>query len=230
VELKAMGQALGQLGSLEDADRRSAAQQALLSSWAERDLAGLAAWFCGRCAADEIHQQARDTLAQAFVQCNPDAVLAWMEDGLPEPARQELEDAFCRAWARAEPDAAAAKLQELAGASPDDSPWGDRLGQAASLWAGMDVGRAVSWAQSLEDGAAKTTVLRAVGYRWTEIHPQAAAACAAQQDDAILLELVAGKWAEADPRAAAAWAQGLPAGEARDQAILAAERGTSDGS
>lgn len=218
--LDAMEGALEEVGAIEDDVRRSAAQQALLASWAERDLAGLAAWFGERGAADEIHQQARDMLAELLARSEPEAALAWMEGGLPEPVRQELEGPFFRAWARTEPDAAAAKLRELAGASPDDPRWSDLVGQVAALWAGMDVQRAVAWAQSLEDGAAKAAALQAAGSRWTEAHPQAAAAYAAQRGDADLLQLVAGKWAEIDPRAAAAWVQGLPLGEARDGAAL----------
>jgi hypothetical protein len=219
MELGAMGDALERLGSVTDEARRSAAQQALLSSWAERDLTGLTAWFGERYAADDIHQQTRDMLAQAFARCEPDTVLAWMESGLRASVRQELEGPFFRAWAKTEPSVASAKLYELASASPDDPRWGDLLGQVAALWAGTDVERAVDWAQSLEDGAAKTAALQAVGYRWTETRPQAAAAYAAQQGDADLLRLAAGKWAEIDPRAAAAWVQGLPAGEARDGAL-----------
>jgi hypothetical protein len=215
----AMEQTLLGLAWSKDPGMRSDACQALLSSWADRDMPGLAGWFAARNAADALHQQARDALVWNFGQRDPSGMFAWMEKTQPESVRHELYAPFFRQWAGTDPAAAAAKLRQQAEASPEKAAfWNDLIGQIAAQWAQADLNGALAWTQALPKGEAKARALEQVAYLWAESDPQAAAACAARENNAALYKAVASTWAMKDPASAAAWALRLPAGEGKDSA------------
>jgi len=182
-------------------------RQALLGSWARRDLRGLAAWFGQQSINDELHQNACAILAEELGRHNATAHFAWLEQSLPESARRELYTPFFRTWTKADPAAAAAKLQQLADGS--SGAWDNVIGQVAATWAATDTPRAMAWLESLPDNATKGFTQLQATYHWVEVDPPAAAAYADQRHDPTLLKAVATKWAELDPPAAAAWAAGL---------------------
>jgi len=221
VGIGAMEKTLEQLDAIRNHRLRSEVYGVLLSSWGEQDLSGMADWFGKRGGADALHQQARDALVRDFGLRDPAGMLSWMEQSLPESVRGELYGPFFRQWAAADPASAGAKLQQLAEESQGNrAQWNDMIAQVASVWAGADLSSAIGWVQSLPEGVAKSQALVQVSYRWAQTSPQAAAACAAKENDPKLLSAVAGKWAESDPESAAVWAAGLPAGAGQDGATL----------
>jgi hypothetical protein len=202
---------------------RSEIQQALLSSWAARDLPGLATWFGKREAADEMHQESRDLLIKVLTGVEPDKGLQWIERSLPESVRRELYEPFFLQWARRDPAAAAARLRELAEtATGDVLAWNSLIPQVAAEWARTDLGRAFDWASSLPDGATRSQAMVEVSYQWAATDPRGAAAYAEQRYDMALLKAVAGTWAASDPKSAAAWASGLPEAEGQFTAMATA--------
>jgi hypothetical protein len=213
---------LEQADSAVNQEMRSEVRQVLLSCWTKKDMAGMAAWFGERQAADEMHQESRDILLKVLGAQEPSQAFSWMEKTLSESVRRELYGPFFRQWTAGNPSAAAAKLRQMAAASPEDAVWGELAGQLAGQWAQTDVNGAVAWAQALPKGAAKAQALVQVSYRWAEVDPKAAAACAARQDDLALLQAVAITWAASDPKSAAAWALELPAGERQNSAMAGA--------
>lgn len=192
----------------------------LLQAWIDRDPGAAIAWFAGqKGAADGLHQQARDLLAQTLARGGrPAEVLAWMQQSLPANVRQELYAPFFREWTRSDAAASAGRLAQLAASSPS-AAWNDLLAQAAVQWAGADLDRAVAWAESLPEGQAKSQALAQMSWQWAEVDLQSAAAYAAGHDNPVMLRNVAAKWGETDPVAAAAWLAGLPDGDARNRAV-----------
>lgn len=213
---------LANIESMTDADNRAEVRQAVLTSWSRRDLAGMAGWFGTRAAADEMHQEARELLARALVGRGPAVGFTWMEKSLPESVRQELYGSYFRQWTATDPAEAAAKLRQLAEASPETPVWSDLLGQVIAQWAGADIKSAVAWTQALPDGPDKSRALVQLSERWVQSDPHAAAMYASVQNAPGLLNTVVARWAELDPRQASAWANALPAGAERNAALVSA--------
>ena len=213
-------------GDAEDALRTALAKEnsvrrgELLQVWVERDPGAALAWFEGQTgAADGLHQQVRDLLAQTLARNGrPDEVLVWMQQSLPKSIRQELYAPFFREWTRSDAATSTDRLAQLATSSPS-AAWNDLLAQAAVQWAGADLDRAMAWAESLPEGQAKSQALAQMSWQWTEADPLAAAAYAAGHDNPAMLRNVAAKWGETDPVAAVAWLAGLPDGDARNRAV-----------
>ncbi|MDF3056218.1 MAG: hypothetical protein K0R17_433 [Rariglobus sp.] len=220
---EAMADMLEAMDSIADGDLRAETRAALLSEWARRDLTGALAWFGKRGGADQLHQQARDVLAQAMAARDPEAMVVWAEQSLPEASRKELYGPFFRIWAGTAPATAAGLLSLLVVTEPGgatvDPQMLDLLGQVSALWSGADVNKAVEWMKSLPEGATKTRALEQMAYQWAERDPHSASAYVSAQNNPALVAMVAGKWAEADPVAASAWARTLAQGEALNQAL-----------
>jgi len=193
-----------------DGPLRVEACAAVLSSWAGRDMAGAMVWFGNRTAADQLHQQARDLLAQNMASHDPSVMLLWMEKSLPESNRSEIYGPFFREWAARNPVSVAELLGNMA-ANASDSRWSDLAGQVAAQWASTDLEGAVNWVQSLSSGAMRASALDQLSYKWTETDPRAAAAYATQEKHPQFLKNVTAKWAETDLKAAMEWAANLPA-------------------
>ncbi|MDF3056196.1 MAG: hypothetical protein K0R17_411 [Rariglobus sp.] len=217
-----IGAALAEIEREVSADLRSELRRELLASWARRDRADLAKWFEARGAADELHQDALQTLVTSLVSEGGDHGFQWMEKFLSPSGRAELHGPFFREWANTDPSAAANTLKGLVTAAPGVAGWSDLIGQVVAQWAHLDLNSAVEWTTSLPAGEGKTHALIQLGYQWAEHAPAAAAAYALAQNDPSLVRLVAGKWAEADPRTALAWVGDMPASESRNGALAAA--------
>jgi len=218
----AMDQTLAELEAIGDPELRFQVRGSLLSSWADRDLSGMAGWFGQRHAADSLHQQARDVLVQDLGRRDPVGTLSWMQQSLPESVRGELYAPFFRQWAGTDPAAASARLLQLSqAANGNPLPWNDLIAQVTAAWASTDLNHAVAWIQALPEGAARTKAMQQIGYQWAAADPNAAASYALQQKDPTLLNIVAGQWAEKNPIAAATFACNLPGNQARIQMAVA---------
>jgi hypothetical protein len=224
IDLNAMGDTLEGTQSLGDDALKIEVRTALLNSWCKRNLDGAITWFSKRGGADGLHEQARDRIAEAMAKEDPASVLNWMNESVPVTSRNELYLPLCREWMRRSPAETATMVRTMIGQKSMDPSAAliliDFAGQVAAQWSNTDVNSAVSWAQSLSQGAARNRALEQLSDKWTMTNPQAAAADALKENDPQLLRNVAAKWAEIDPGAAAAWARQLPAGKAGTEAIV----------
>jgi hypothetical protein len=213
---------LAEIERVAGPDFRAEMRRELLASWARRDRAGLAKWFETRGAADELHQDALQTIVTSLIAEDANQGFQWMEKSLPPTVRNELYGPFFRQWANTDPAAAANTLRGLAATAPGVAGWSDLIGQVVAHWTQVDLDGAVAWTTSLPPGAEKTHALLQLSYEWTEREPIAAAQYALAQNDPSLIRIVAGRWADADPRTALAWVGDMPLGESRNGALAGA--------
>jgi hypothetical protein len=220
IEVSKIEDFLAHLGWKVSSEQCPEMRQALLSSWLRRDRSGMATWFGRRRAADVLHQESRDLLANELAGMEPIAALAWMEQSMPEGTRREFYSSFFQQWVARDPVAAVAELRRLADAAGGEPIfWSHLFGDVAAQWAKADLPGAVAWTKSLPEGAVRSQAMVQVGYRWATSDPQRAAEFAAEQNNVELFEAVASTWAANDPKHAAEWACGLPASEGQSAAL-----------
>jgi hypothetical protein len=148
---------------------------------------------------------------------------------------EEVPRALVARWAAEAPASAADVLARHSAAMPDNSngspQWINLLGQLVIQWAPADPNQALTWAQSLPIGPARSEALaqmssqlRSEAGQRAQRDPQAAAAWAislplGEARDGVIANL-ATTWAHQDPLAAATYAASLPQGNAQNQAVV----------
>lgn len=196
-------------------------RQALLTSWAERDLEKAMAWFGKRALKGE--EMYRDEMIIALRTLDADKVLASIHSELPQEARAAWFGAYFKAWSLAEPAGAASKLLQLSeNEKGNPREWNDLLSQTAARWIEADPLAAIQWLQSTPEGNARSQAQALAAYRWTELNASAASTYAATQNNPQLHQIVAAKWAESNPSAAIAWAAQLATARPETQALAQA--------
>ncbi len=99
-------------------------------------------------------------------------------------------------------------------------------GRAARLWAQIDPPAALTWAQSLGDGAARLRATREVFGTWAQADPAAAsralAPLVAERENALSALAVMTSWIPRDPATALAWGKTLPSAAARNLVLTSA--------
>lgn len=214
LDVKEMGKVLESIQGMKiSGPIKAQACGAVLSCWAERDRAGAVTWFCKRPAADSLHQQARDLLAEEMASRNPAASLSWMEKSVLSSGRSELYGPFFREWMKINPAAATSSIQQMAGSATNEeqsAKWSDLAGQVAAQWGDTDLYSATAWVQSLPKGSARACALEQISFKWTEADPKSAAAYAMAENNPKFIGNVITKWASGDLKAAAEWVNNLP--------------------
>ena len=196
-------------------------RQALLASWAERDLEHAMAWFGKRALKGE--EMYRDEMITALRTLDAAKALASIHKDLPQEARSAWLGAYFKEWSLTEPSGAASKLLELSeNEKGNPREWNDLLSQTAARWIEADPLAAIQWLQSMPEGNARSQAESQAAYRWTELNASAASTYAATQNNPQLHQIVAAKWAESNPSAAIAWASQLAAARPETQALAQA--------
>lgn len=214
---------LKRIEKMDSTAERVAARRALLFSWTSRDLVAVTRWAGSLDPAQSLQQEGRAQIVEALLQCSPENVVPALRESLPESTSRQLYGPYFRAWAELDPAAAAAMLAHLAAAEPrDQRQWNDLLGQVSAQWMASAPAAALDWLKSLPEGDTKSAALLQASYRWAEIDPTGAAVFAARREDPRLIKIVAAKWAETAPAKAVEWAQRLPEGTLRTEAVDAA--------
>lgn len=105
----------------------------------------------------------------------------------------------------------------------------DAIANIGSQLGRQDPAKALAWAQGLKDADEKSAAVEEVMWSMAEANPEAAAEQVRQMNDPELLQNVGGTIAESlaaeNPQRGVAWAEAVPAGPARDEAIVGALAG-----
>jgi hypothetical protein len=161
------------------------------------------------------------TQAERDAEQTLDWALAWSSDHAGRVAR--------RAAARALVARDAGGAIERISRRPPDVARDDLLVAAAGAWARQDAPAALAWLRAWPDDALKPRLTSGIGFEMAQTRPERAVEVAellpAGRNRWLLLSAIAQTWVAVDAKTALAWADGLPAGEAREAALAGAETG-----
>lgn len=169
--------------------------------------------------------EALEVAAKAFVQRDAAGALSWALQRREGLAGGLVRRAVAAELARIDPRRAVEQLQALPATSERD----EMLTAAAGAWARQDANGAVAWAQGLADETLRRRMVTSVGFELAQMQPDRALEVVellpAGRERWLLTGAVAQTWVIKDPKAAFAWAQALPAGDAREAAYAGFDTG-----
>lgn len=206
-------------------NEQSLVMRRIVSELAEADLAGAEKLVESLPPSGDNQWPWRSVAAQKALQ-DPAAALTWSATLETEQARFAATSAIFDQWAAHSPDKAAAALAGIA-----DPNMRRRAAETlAATWGAQSPGEATRWAESLT-GEDRITALAAVWNASAGDDPRAAgqslaSAAASAGDSATATDKlahsasnIAAAWAGQSPADAAAWANTLPDGKIREQAL-----------
>ncbi len=196
-----------------------ALKQALIEAAAQQP--ALAAQYLGDLQDASGRAAAISAIAAGMAKTDPGAALDWLDQTATGAAYDNSVKSILASSARSDPAAAAMLLNKI-------TDPGDRQAVIASLagtWGKANPQAALAWAQTLPDADAtsRSAALSSIVASWSKSDPAAALAFVQNSPDPTAYlaaaPTLAQVMAQTDPQAALAWANSLPAGAAKDQAL-----------
>jgi hypothetical protein len=216
------------IDALPEVGERARAGTEFIAAFANEAPAQAAAlalsWRLSPFATSDIEIAARAWAAQA-----PDEALRWgltlAEPAMAAAARRAIATELVRTGP-------AAAVEKIA-AQPESPARQMTLGFAVAAWARHDADTAEAWVRGHGDDETRSRLLLSLGFELAQTNPQRAIAMAdrvpAGRDRWLLLAASSQTWVAQDHAAAMAWANQLPAGEARDAALAGVTVGLGAG-
>jgi hypothetical protein len=154
-----------------------------------------------------------------WMQQDPKPALTWLEEQPDDARRRTAIRQIPHLIGAADPVAGSSLIQSL----PTGYDRQSAIGNLADAWARQDSKAAVKWARELPEGADKDAALTRIIQQLGTVDPAAGAALIADAPFSHAVRgaarIFAAQYAKVAPEPAFDWAQKLPAGETRDEAL-----------
>lgn len=212
------------LAAVSDPAERTRHAREIASRLAERD-PQQAVQFAAAFPPGLAQNAATEAAAAAFTSRDPEGAIRWALSLSPAAAPIAARQTVAARLIETDPQGAVKRFTAIP-AGPDRD---ELLGYAAASWARRDTDAALAWARDQSDSAVRERLLSSIGFAVAQAHPDRAIAIAGElppgRNRWLLTSALAQTWVAQDPKAAFAWAQQLPAGEARDSAYAGFDTG-----
>lgn len=170
-------------------------------------------------------EEAVQWMTDYYAQQDAPAALEWTKKWLLGDAQESALATIAGQLSKTSLDQAIA----VASGIQSESARADAMANIGAELGRIDPKKALSWAQSLQDPDEKSAAVEEVMWSMSESDPVAAADQIRQLNNAEILENVGGSIAESladkDPARAVGWAEAIPVGAARDEAMSGALAG-----
>lgn len=213
-------EALSALNSVADDDQRATWQRRLLERWVEIDREAALQWPLSQ-AVSSTRTWLLAEVATIAAKDSPVEVLAFAAR-LDPKERRDIATRALAVWARSDPSAALAALEQMA--DPRLTQMVQRT--LVNQWARMDALAVFEWARIRDASDNRTQALATSLGEVARSEPEKAMALAADLDGVARSRVIArvlSRWADDDPRAAAAWLDAAP--DRTPDAVAAVARG-----
>ncbi len=170
-------------------------------------------------------EEAVQWMTDYYAEQNPDAALAWSRKWLLGDAQESAMATIAGQFAKT----SLTKAEELARSIPTPSARLDALANIAAELGKQQPDKALAWARGLTDPDEKAAAVEEVMWSMADANPEAAAQQVQAMNDPEMLQNIGSTIAESlaagNPQRGIAWAESVPAGAARDEAIVGAISG-----
>lgn len=170
-------------------------------------------------------EEAVQWMTDYYAEQNPDAALAWSRKWLLGDAQESAMATIAGQFAKT----SLSKAEELARSIPTPSARLDALANIAAELGKQEPEKALAWARALKDPDEKAAAIEEVMWSMADANPEAAAQQVQAMNDPEMLQNIGSTIAESlaagNPQRGIAWAESVPAGASRDEAIVGAISG-----
>ena len=163
--------ALSALNSVVDTDQRDSWQVRLWERWIETDREAALQWAVSQPPSEKRTSRIAE-VAAAVAEDSPAEMLA-LADRLDTAARREVAQRVLAVWAKSDPRAALAALDELAG-TLDTRARREVARGVLGVWAKSDPRAALAALDEMDDRRLKQTTEQSLVFTWTQSDPMAA--------------------------------------------------------
>jgi hypothetical protein len=165
-----------------------------------------------------FRKNALQGIAQAWAETAPATAMAWVETFRPGQERQALQQVVLNGWARSDPRAAADYAWKTSALLRNNM-----LSQITAVWSQQDLPATIAWVRQLPEGENRMQAFASLAGAWAQQDPQGIKDYLAGLSPSLAakaIHFVASAMAGADPEATWDWIMTLPAGVARDGALM----------